>query len=222
MHIRRSAPIAVVIVLASAIAAAADPLTITSGMIQTYGTGTTFLFQTQAGPGMAGDTEGLGILPLFLSGQSGDVVNLSSSVDALLSNFSLFDPERRDLAARAVFDFRAGDAVLPTAAAVAGARDGLGLLAAPFTFTGSLFVYETYAALQAGGPPAWTYALRGTGTADAMLMTSLTADGQPIISYSAVYRFADDPAPAPEPGTWILFGSAAAALAARRRRMPGR
>jgi PEP-CTERM motif len=219
MDIRRCLPAAFVAFLAIPLSAAADPLTIVSGMIQTYGSGTTFLFQTKAGPGLAGDTEGLGTPPVFISGQPGDVVNLSSSVDAVLSDFSVFDPERRDLAARAVFDFRAEDAELPTFTAVAGAPDGLGLLAAPFTFTGTLFVYPTYAALLAGGPPALTYALRGTGTADLMLLTNPASDGHRLLAYSAVYSFAADAAPVPEPGTLALFGSAAAALVARRRRL---
>jgi len=222
MDIRRFIPIAFVALLGFSIPATADPLTIGSGMIQTYGQGTTFHFQTKDGPAMAGDTEGLGIPPLFFSGQTGDVVHLSSAVDAVLSDFSLFDPARRDLAARAIFDFHAGDAVLPTAAAVAAAPFGLGLLAAPFTFSGTLLVYPTYAALQAGGPASWTYDLRGSGIADAMLVTSQTSDGQPIVSYSAVYTFTDDPAPTPEPGTLMLFGTAAAALVARRRRTPRR
>ena len=219
MDIRRCVPAAFASFLAISAPAAADPLTIASGMIQTYGSGTTFLFQTKGGPGLAGDTEGLGIPPVFVSGQTGDVVNLSSSVDAALTDFSVFDPARRDLAARAVFDFQAGDAVLPTTAAVTGAPDGLGLLAAPFTFTGTLFVYPTYAALRAGGPAPWTYDLRGRGTADLMLVASPTSDGPPIVAYSVVYRFADDTAATPEPGTLALFGSAAAALVARRRRL---
>jgi hypothetical protein len=216
MGIRRVL-IAAVAALGVAMPAAADPLTIVSGMIQTYGNGSSFLFQTDNGLGMAGDTEGIGFPPIFVSGQSGATVNLSSSVDVALTGFSLFDPDRRDLAARAVFDFDAGDAMLPDASAVAAARDGLGLLAVPFTFTGTLFVYPTYAALAAGGPAAWRYDLTGTGRADAMLMTSLTSDGQPIVSYSAVYSFGGDPAPTPEPGTIVLVGSCAAALAARRR-----
>ena len=73
--------------------------------------------------------------------------------------------------------------------------------------------------LQAGGPPSWTYDLRGTGIADAILVASQTSDGLPIVSYSAVYTFRDDPAATPEPGTLVLFGSAAAGLVARRRRM---
>jgi hypothetical protein len=220
MDIRRYVPAAFVALLGFAVPAAADPLTIVSGMIQTYGPGTSFLFQTKDGLGLGGDTEGLGIPPIFLSGRTGDRVSLSSSVDVALTGFALFEPERRDLAARAVFDFQAGDAVLPGVSAVAAAPSGLGLLAAPFTFSGALYVYPTYAALHAGGPPAWTYVLRGTGTADAMLVLSQTSDGQPIVSYSAVYTFATDPAPAPtpEPGTVLLFGSAAAALFARRRR----
>jgi hypothetical protein len=221
MTIRRCVLAAFVALVAMAVPAAADPLTIVSGMIQTYGSGTTFLFQTQGGPGLAGDTEGLGTPPIFVSGQPGDVVNLSSSVDAALSDFSVFDPARRDLAARAVFDFQAEDAELPTSAAVTGAHDGLGLLAAPFTFTGRLLVYPTHAALLAGGPAAWTYDLRGTGTADLMLVTN-PASGDPILAYSAVYNFATDAAPVPEPGTVALFGSAAAALVARRRWMAER
>lgn len=219
MDIRRCIPAAFVALASMALPAAADPLTIVSGMIQTYGNGTTFLFQTQGGPALAGDTEGLGIPPVFVSGRPGDVVNLSSSVDAALTDFSVFDPGRRDLAARAVFDFRAGDAELPAAAAVRGARDGLGLLAAPFTFTGTLFVYPDYAALLAGGPASSTYELRGRGTADLMLVANSGADGDRIVSHSAVYNFSTDPAPVPEPGTLALFGSAAAALVARRRRM---
>ena len=217
MNIRRCVPAAFVAFVAMSVPAAADPLTIVSGMIQTYGSGTTFLFQTQGGPALAGDNEGIGIPPVFVSGEPGDVVNLSSSVDAALSDFSVFDPARRDLAARAVFDFRAEDAELPTSAAVTGARDGLGLLAAPFTFTGTLFVYPTYAAMLAGGPAAWTYDLRGTGTADLMLVTNPASDGHRILAYSAIYNFATDAAPVPEPGTLALFGSAAAALVARRR-----
>ena len=222
MKIRRCVPAAFVAFVAMSVPAAADPLTIVSGMIQTYGSGTTFLFQTQGGPGLAGDTEGIGIPPVFVSGQPGDVVNLSSSVDAALSDFSVFDPARRDLAARAVFDFRAADAELPTTTAVTGAPDGLGLLAAPFTFTGTLFVYPTHASMLAGGPAAWTYDLRGTGTADLMLVTSPASDGHGILAYSAVYNFAADAAPVPEPGTLALFGSAAAALVARRRWNPQR
>ena len=217
MNIRQCIPAAFVALAAMAVPAAADPLTIVSGMIQTYGTGTTFLFQTQGGPALAGDTEGRGIPPVFVSGQPGDVVNLSSSVDTALSDFSVFDPARRDLAARAVFDFRAGDAELPTFTAVNGAPDGLGLLAAPFMFTGRLFVYSSYAALIAGGPAVWTYDLRGTGTADLMLATNPASDGHRIVAYSAIYKFSADAAPVPEPGSLVLFGSAAAALGARRR-----
>src|SRR6476660_5492001 len=200
MNIRRCIPAEFLAFAAMAVPAAADPLTIVSGMIQTYGSGTTFLFQTQGGPSLAGDTEGLGTPPVFVSGQPGDVVNLSSSVDAVLSDFSVFDPDRRDLAARAVFDFQAEDAELPTSAAVTGAHDGLGLLAAPFTFTGTLFVYPTYTALRAGGPAPWTYDLRGRGTADLMLVANPTSGGPPIVAYSVVYRFADDTAATPEPG----------------------
>jgi hypothetical protein len=217
MGIRRRVAAALVGALAIAVPAAADPLTIVSGMIQTYGNGSSFLFQTDNGLEMGGDTEGIGFPPIFLSGQAGDLVNLSSSVNVALTGFAIFDPNRTDLAARAVFDFSAADAVLPDVTSVAAATNGLGLLAAPFTFTGTLFVYPTYAELVAGGPAAREYQLSGTGRADAMLMASQTPDGQPIVSYSAVYTFGEDPAATPEPGTLLLVGSCAAALAARRR-----
>jgi hypothetical protein len=218
MHIRKHILMAPVAILTLASQAAADPVFVTSGFIQTYGNGSSFVFSTEDGRSFTGDTEGLGTLPLFISGRSGDVVNLSSAINTELTGFSIYDPARHDLAARASFTFRASDAVLPGADAVQAAPNGLGLLAAPFTFTGSLWVYSTYAALSAGGPPEWQYNLFGSGVADAMLMTSMTPDGQPILSYSGVYTFAADPsAPVPEPGTLLLFGSGAAALAARRR-----
>ncbi len=212
-----SIAVAVFAVVALAAPAGADPLTITSGTILTYEGGTSFLVRTSDGFWLGGDTEGP-IPPPFLSGTSGDVVNLSSSVDVALTGFGVFDPVRRDLAARAVFQFVAGDAILPSAAAVASAPGGFGLLSVPFTFEGTLFVYPTYAALQAGGPAATLYELRGVGTADARLFVSQTNDGQPIFSDSALYTFASDPAAVPEPGTLLLSASGAAALAARRRK----
>ena len=89
-----------------------------------------------------------------------------------------------------------------------------GTLTSPFTFTG-LFVYDD---VSGGGQVN----LIGSGLISAEMFRrgSTTDSGAPLFGIGdIVYTFGEgDLAPTPEPGTWLLFGTASALLARLRRR----
>ena len=212
---------AVFMLSTSAVPAAADPVTVTSGYIQVGVIMSDFVFTTSTGMQVAGDRDSSFPSPALLSGMSGEVVNLSSSFADLVS-LTILAPERSDPFARAQWSFTAGTAVVPPLASVIG-TDGV-LVSAPFSFTGSLFLFATAADAAANTNAIARHDLTGSGTAQSRFRVQTTNTGtprsdQPLISSSVVYRFADAPAPVPEPGTMLLLlgGLAGTAMKVRGR-----
>ena len=184
---------------------AQEPATVTGGFIQISRFATDFLIQTPEF-GLGGEREGSFPFEPMLSGFSGDIVRLSSSFADNLSGLTVFDPEGRQVPARVEFRFMAGaaripsvdDAWLQTSAATVDAR---------FAFIGEVFVYHSFQEMFAGGPPAFTFDLRGRGVASATFFVQRSNTGEPLfdeplVAGSVINRFnVDTAATASEPGT---------------------
>ena len=201
--------------------ASADPLTVTGGYIQILPAfATDFLIET-SGPGLAGEREHTDMPPLFLSGQPGDVVNLSSSLLLNLTGFTVTtNGQNQNFSGRVDFHFSSGNSTIPTVdeAFPSGAH-----AFAPFTFTGTVFGFASDLARDSGAPPLFTFDLAGRGTARSLFNVQRSSTGvplfdQPLVAFSAIYQFEADSAPVPEPTSALLILGGLAALRARRRR----
>lgn len=202
--------------------ASADPVKVTEGYIQVGVAGSDFVFRTAADVEYSGERE-TGLFPTMLSGMSGDVVNLSSTFDDRVS-LLIFGPDRMDVAARAHFEFTAGDAVVPPVDEVLASPNGLHVFA-PFAFTGNFTLFASFQDALSNVNPIAQHDLFGTGRAQSLFRVQMTNTGEflpelPLVSSSVVYRFGEvaDSAPVPEPGTMLLLLGGMAATAARARR----
>jgi hypothetical protein len=211
------------VVACAARTAAAQPVTVTGGYIQITRFATDFLIQTSQF-GLAGELEGT--FPSFeplLSGFPDEMVNLSSSFSGRLSSFTIFDPDRRDVAARVEFRFMAGAARIPSVDD-AWRETSAATVDAPFSFIAEISGYNSYEEMIAGGPPAFTIDLRGRGEAHATFIVQRTNTGEPLfdeplVAGSVINRFGvDTAAPVAEPGTIARGMGGAPALGAHRRR----
>jgi hypothetical protein len=198
-------PLTLCLVACAARTVAQEPATVTGGYIQITRFATDFLIQTPEF-GLGGEREGS--VPSFepmLSGFSGDIVRLSSSFAGNVS-FAVFDPEGREVPARVAFRFMAGAARIPSVDD-AWLQTSAATVDAQFAFIGEVFVYHSFQEMFAGGPPAFTFDLRGRGVASATFIVQRSNTGeplfdQPLVAGSVINRFnVDTAATASEPGT---------------------
>jgi hypothetical protein len=202
--------------------ASADPLTVTGGYIQILPAfATDFVIET-SGPGLLGEREHVEMPPVFLSGQAGDVVNLSSSLLLNLTGFSVVtNGQTENFSGRVDFHFSAGNSTIPS---IDDAFPGGANAFAPFTFTGTVFGFASDIARDSGAPPLFTYGLAGRGTARSLFNVQRSSTGvplfdEPLVAFSAIYQFEADSAPVPEPTSALLVLGGLAAWRARRRRL---
>jgi hypothetical protein len=201
--------------LLSATQAVADPLTVTSGLVTAQQSGGTF--------SLRGDGFSLSGAPPFgyvstfwdcTPCQASDrlTLSLSSSTsgtfDDLPGEFNHQQYDATYLAGH--LTFTAGDM---TSAVL---QPGLTSISMPFTFSGELANFETFAGRTTPGTlPLFIATFTGSGIATARFRIA-DADGALFFADSITYEFASA-TPTPEPTSLLLIGSGAALLLGRRR-----
>jgi PEP-CTERM motif len=205
--------------LLGATQAVADPVTVTGGHVTAQMTGGTFT--------LTGDGFSLSGAPPsgYHSGiwectpcRASDRLNLSlsssanGSFDDLPGEFDHVQYERTFLAGH--LEFRADDM---TSAILDAGQTSISM---PFTFTGELDNYASFASRATKGSlPVFIATFSGSGIATAHF-TGPFADPNGALFFAdrITYDFAPDgPLPTPEPASLLLVGTGAAGLLARRR-----
>ena len=219
--ILRSVSVVVGIVLLSTSQVLADPVTVTGGHVSAQRNGGTFTF---FGDGF--HLSGAPTVPGYESQfwdctpcRASDGLNLSlSSIargtfdDGLPGEFDHVHYDQTWLAGRLTFT----SGVMTSAMLAAGQTS----ISMPFTFSGELLNYETYASRATPGSlPLFTAMFTGTGIATAYFRGPFAdPNGALFVADRITYDFAPDaPVPAPEPASLLLVGTCAACLIARRR-----
>ena len=197
--------------------ALADPLTVTSGLVTAQIRGGTFTLTgdgfSLSGAPPGGYESGLwectpcrasDRLNLGLSSSAGGTFD-----DGLPGEFNHVHYDATWLAGHLAFT--AGDM---TSAILAGQTS----ISMPFTFSGELLNYETYASRAANGRPLFIATFTGSGVATAHFKgPSADPNGALFFADRITYAFAPAPSPTPEPASLLLLGTGAAGLLARRR-----
>ena len=195
--------------------ALADPVTVTGGHVTAQRTGGTF---TLTGDGFS--LSGAPTVPGYESGfwectpcRASDRLNLSlsssagGSFDDLPGEFDHVHYDRTYLAGHLVFT--AGDM---TSAILNAGQTSISM---PFTFSGELANYESYASRATNGIPVFIATFTGSGIATAHFNGPIAdPNGALFFADRITYAFAS---PTPEPASLLLLGTGAAGLLARRR-----
>jgi len=201
--------------------ALADPVTVTGGHVTAQRTGGTF---TLTGDGFS--LSGAPTVPGYESGfwectpcRASDRLNLSLSSsaggsfdDGLPGEFNDVHYDATWLAGHLAFT--AGDM---TSAILAAGQTSISM---PFTFSGELANYESFASRATKGSlPVFIATFTGSGIATAHFRGPFAdPDGALFFADRITYDFAPAaPTPTPEPSSLLLLGTGAAGLVARRR-----
>ena len=213
-RVLQSMCIVIGIALLGSTQALADPVTVTSGLVTAQVSGGTFTL-TGDGFSLSGAPPGGYASGLWecLPCRAGDRLNLSLSSsaggsfdDGLPGEFNHVHYDATWLAGHLAFT--AGDM---TSAILAGQRS----ISMPFTFSGELLNYETYASRATNGRPLFIATFNGSGIATAHFNGPIAdPNGALFFADRITYAFAS---PTPEPASLLLLGTGAAGLLARCR-----
>lgn len=199
--------------------ALADPVTVTGGHVTAQMSGGTFTltgdgFHLSGAPPFGYESGIWECTPCRASDRL--TLSLSSSTsgtfDDLPGEFDHVQYDRTYLAGHLAFT--AGDM---TSAILAAGQTSISM---PFTFTGELQNYETYASRATKGSlPVFIATFTGSGIATAHFRGPFAdPNGALFVADHISYDFAPDaPVPTPEPATLLLVGTGAAGVLARRR-----
>lgn len=216
--VRQSMCAVIGIGLLSTTPALADPVTVTGGHVTAHMGGGTFTLTgdgfSLSGAPPSGYESGLWACTPCRAGDRLDL-SLSSSArgtfDDLPGEFDYVHYDGTYLAGR--LEFTAPDM---TSAMLDAGRTSISL---PFTFSGELANYESYASRALNGVPVFVATFIGSGIATAHFRGPFAdPDGALFFADRITYDFAPGaPSPVPEPASVLLFAAGAAGLLARRR-----